>query len=353
VGALVGALVAGGLGIAFDADDDDPAASSGAGTASRPAAEIPSGEPLDIRQVLDVIQPSVVSIEAEVPGGGDLFGSAGSGVVISDDGLVLTNAHVIDGARGITLRLFDGTTAEAELVGSFPDDDVALVQIVDPQGLVPATLGVSDDLLVGDEVVAIGNALDLTGEPTVTRGIVSALDREIAGGGILLDDLIQTDAAINPGNSGGPLVDNQGRVIGINTAIIDNAQSIGFALSIDAVKPLVDDIRAGNADLTPDTAVLGVRSIDVDAIEPAVLERFGVVADAGAFVSEVTPDSAAQEGGLAEGDVIVAIDGEAVAGSGAVRDEIRARQPGDEVTITVERDGEVQELAATLGATGD
>jgi S1-C subfamily serine protease len=349
VGALVGALVSGGLVLAFD---DDPAPASGVG--ARPAAQIGTAEPTDIRALLDTVQPSVVSIEVNGSSGNGIFKSAGSGVVISDDGLVLTNAHVISGATSITVRFFDGSTSAADLVGSFPDDDVALVRVADTDGLVPATLGSSADLQVGDEVVAIGNALDLTGQPTVTEGIVSALDRQIDGGGTSLDDLIQTDAAINPGNSGGALVAADGTVVGIPTAIIGDAQNIGFAIEIDAVKPLIEDIRAGRGEVTPNTAFLGVSTVDLADVDPAVRERFGIDTgtDAGALVQDVTPGTAAADAGLEIGDVIVAIDGDDVTTSADVRDAIRAHEPGDEITITVERQGDDQDLGAQLGAIG-
>jgi putative serine protease PepD len=348
-GAVVGGLVATGVAVALD--DDAPSTA-----VTRPASVIPAAEgaDMDIREVLDAVQPSVVTIEVGGRRGGGVFGSAGSGVIISDDGLILTNAHVIQSASEITVRFFDGETAEATLVGSFPDDDVALVQAEGVSDLVPATLGESSALQVGDEVVAIGNALDLTGQPTVTRGIVSALGREIEGQGLTLQDLIQTDAAINPGNSGGPLVAADGTVVGINTAIIDGSQNIGFAIAIDAIEPLIDDIREGNAEITPDTPFLGVSTADVADVAAAVLERFGIDADAdGAFVVEVVPGSGAEEAGLQEGDLIVAIDGASISTSAEVRDSVRGREPGDEVELRIERDGEPQTLTAELGAITD
>ena len=348
VGAVVGALVAGGLVVALD---DDPATVSS--TVGRPATQIDSSESMDIAALLDTVRPSVVSIEVNGNAGGGLFQGAGSGVVISDDGLVLTNAHVINGAETITVRFFDGSSSDAALVGSFPDADVALVQVEDTEGLVPATLGDSSELQVGDEVVAIGNALDLTGQPTVTRGIVSALDRQIDGEGTSLDNLIQTDAAINPGNSGGALVAADGTVVGIPTAIIGDAQNIGFAIEIDAVKPLIEDIRAGNGEVTPNTAFLGVSTVDLADVDDAVRNRFGIEVDEGALVQSVSPGTAAAAAGLEVGDVIVAIDGDDVATSTDVRDRIRDHDAGDEVTITIERSGDEQELPAQLGSLGD
>jgi len=349
-GAVVGGLVAGGVVLAIDTDE--PADSS----SDRAASVIPAAEggDMDIRAVLDAVQPSVVTIEVGGRTAGGVFGSAGSGVVISDDGLILTNAHVIEAAGDISVRFFDGETASATLVGSFPDDDVALVQVDDASDLVPAVLGESSDLQVGDEVVAIGNALDLTGQPTVTRGIVSALGRSIDGQGITLENLIQTDAAINPGNSGGPLVAADGTVVGINTAIIDGSQNIGFAIAIDAIEPLIDDIRDGNAEITPNTAFLGVSTADLADVDTAVLDRFGVSADdEGVFVVEVVPGSAAAAAGLQEGDVIVAIDGTDIGTSLDVRDAVRDREPGDQIELEVRRGSSTEQFTAELGSITD
>ncbi len=346
VGALVGARVAGGLVVAVDGDDEPAAA------ASRPALGL-DGEEMDIAGVLDEVQASVVSIEINDSGQQGLFGGAGSGVVISEDGLVLTNAHVVDGARTIDAVFFDGSRREAELVGSLPADDIALIRVTDTSDLDPAELGSSSDLQVGDEVVAIGNALNLGGRPSVTLGIVSAKDRTISDATITLDELIQTDAAINPGNSGGPLVNALGEVVGINTAIIQDAQNVGFAIAIDAIKPRIEDIRAGRAEVTPDTALLGVGTNDIDQVAPPVLDEFGVDTDEGAFVVNVVPGSGAAGAGIEPGDVIVGFDGERVASSTEVRERVRSRSPGDEVDIDILRDGERQTVTAELGAISD
>ena len=344
-GAVVGAVVAAGTVVALDDDGGEVLApvATGAGAAAE----------LDIRAVLAAVEGSVVTIDV---GGGVAAGpfeGAGSGIVLDDEGLVLTNAHVVNGAATITVRSFTGEELDAELVGSFPSEDVAVVRVADPDGLVPATLGDSSALQVGDEVVAIGNALDLTGQPTVTLGIVSALDREIEGDGIQLDDLIQTDAAINPGNSGGPLVAADGTVVGINTAIISDAQNVGFAIAIDAVEPLIEELEAGNGEITADTGFLGVETADLDAVAPAVLDRFGVDVDDGAFVVDVAPGTAAAAAGIEEGDVVVAVGDEEVTSSVEVREAIRSRRAGDEVTITVVRGGEEVDITATLGAITD
>ncbi len=310
-------------------------------------------EVLDIQGVLAKVRPSVVTIETGQSTFRGLFEGAGSGLVVSDDGMILTNSHVISGADTIEVTFFDGTVAPAELVGSFPDDDIALIQAESVVGTVPAELGVAADLRVGDEVVAIGNALNLGGSPSVTLGIVSATDRTIDAGLISLDDLIQTDAAINPGNSGGPLVDALGRVVGINTAIIDDAQNIGFAISIDAVKPLIDELVAGGGSLTPDTAFLGVTTQRVGTVDASILEQFAVDTAEGAFVEDIIVDSAADRAGLARGDVIVAIDGESVVESEDVARAVRARRPGEVIELTFVRGGTEQMTQVTLGARGD
>jgi S1-C subfamily serine protease len=348
-GALAGALLGGAVAFGVVAITDDDGAAPRASTVIPP----PEGGAMDIRAVLDVVQPSVVTIEANGATGQGVFEAAGSGVVISDDGLILTNAHVIANARDLTVRFFDGSTSSAQLVGSFPADDIALVQVTDRE-VVAAELGDSSQLQVGDEVVAIGNALDLTGQPTVTRGIVSALDRAIEAEGVSLGNLIQTDAAINPGNSGGPLVAADGTVVGINTAIIADSQSIGFAIAIDAVKPLIEAIRAGEAEITPQTAFLGVSTAEIADVSDAVLEEFGVgTDDEGTFVLEVVPDTAAADAGLLPGDLIVAVDGEAVATPTEVRDAVRDRAPGDEITLEIQREGDLQELTVELRAITD
>ena len=307
-----------------------------------------AGEELDIAALLEKAQPSVVTIETNTTTLGGVYGGAGSGVILTEDGLILTNAHVIEGAESITVRLFDGTSKRATLVGSFPDEDVALVQLEEASGLVPAELGSSDALQVGDEVVAIGNALNLGGTPSVTRGIVSALNRSIEDPVIQLDHLIQTDAAINPGNSGGPLLNAAGQVVGINTAIIDDAQNIGFSLAIDALKPLIEDLKNGNGAITSDTPRLGVDTLTVDDVEPEVLEEYGITVEEGAFVSDILEDSPAAEGGLELGDVITAVDGEPITTSEQLGEVIRSHEVGDEVEIEYQRGGDTQTTSVTL-----
>jgi S1-C subfamily serine protease len=384
-GAAVAALIVGGVAVtrndgssnasAAPATTAAPSASSGSGSGSGSGSSGSSGSSsapstipglqgvapaMDIRAVLRKVEPSVVAIETNlVSQNGGIFGrGAGSGVVISPDGLVLTNNHVIDQAGSIKVKMSDGRELSADLVGSSPDDDVALIKIRDVSGLTAAELGSSAQLQVGDQVVAIGNALDLQGTPTVTQGIVSALNRSIdaggesggtSGSGESLSNLIQTDAAINPGNSGGPLVNASGQVVGIDTAIIGDAQNIGFAIPIDVIKPLITDIQNGKSSVTG-TAFLGVSTESVSDLDQATLDQFGITATSGAVVANTTPGTAAADLGLAQGDVITSVDGKAITSSDDLGAAIRAHKPGDEVKIEYQHNGEAKTGTAKLGS---
>ena len=345
--ALVGAIVAGVATAAALWDrSDQSAATAAAPEPDRSTMTVP-GDALSIHALLQKVRPSVVSVHTGVRGGE----AAGSGVVLSADGIVLTNAHVVDGAQSIEIDLADGRTAEARLLGSVPAADVAVLQAENlTQPLTPAALGSSDSLQVGDAVVAIGNALNLGEAPSVTTGIVSALSRSITTpNGDVLDNLIQTDAAINPGNSGGPLVNAQGEVVGVNTAILADAQNIGFALAIDDIRSIIDDIKAGRQVQTV-RPLLGVETVDVSAISADIRSRFGVTATAGAFVQTVNPGTGAAAAGLRQGDVITSIDGRRVRSATDVGAAVRSKEPGDTVRIGWERQGSAQEGDATLGS---
>jgi S1-C subfamily serine protease len=348
-GALVAALVATGVTVALD---DDAASNQ----VDRPViTPVTTREgTLDIQAILAKVQPSVVAVETKSTSDLGSFEGAGSGIVLSKDGLVLTNSHVIGSIGDITVVLPDGSRHAATLVGQSPDDDIAVIQVQElDDDLVPAELGSSDDLQVGDEVIAIGNALNLGGDPTVTRGIVSAMDRDLSAEGVTLEGLIQTDAAINPGNSGGPLVNAAGQVVGMNTAIVADAQNLGFSIAIDVARPVVEALENGEGQVTPDQAFLGVSSTDVSELSDDVRANFEIDVDEGAFVTEVVSGSAADDAGLEEGDVIVEIDGDDVSESSQVREHILDKEPGDEVEITVVRRGDEKTVTATLGERGD
>ena len=349
VGGLVGAIVAGGLVGAGLWNSGGSTSNSATPVATsenaRPSATVPGGS-LDVRSLLTKVSPSVVAIHTGTRQGE----AAGSGVVISEDGLVLTNAHVVEGATTIEIDFSDGRTVEARLIGAVPENDVALVKaegLGDP--VVPADLGNSSDLQVGDDVVAIGNALNLGEEPSVTTGIVSALGRSLdSPSGETLTDLIQTDAAINPGNSGGQLINSRGHVVGINTAILADAQNIGFSLSIDSIKSIIDDVSSGR-EVSNERPVLGVETLDVAGVETSVVDRFSISATSGAFVQKVSPDSGAEAAGMQAGDVIVAVDGRRIRTASDVGQAVKSKKAGDQIVVTFERSGEKLEVTATLG----
>jgi S1-C subfamily serine protease len=261
--------------------------------------------------------------------------AAGSGFVLSADGYIVTNNHVVDGASDITVTLDDGKTEKAELVGADPRADLAVLHI-NRTDLTPLALGDSDKIQVGDSVVAIGNALDLGAEPTVTGGLISAKERTITEpNGSVLVDLIQTDAAISPGNSGGPLLDMTGHVVGINTAVAGQGQNIGFAIAINRANDLIKQLRNGEV---PQHALLGVTT------------QANTNGDPGAVVVSVQAGSAADQAGIKEGDVITDLDGDSVGGPEDLAALIAGHQPGDKVTVKFQRGGKSQSIDVTLGA---
>jgi putative serine protease PepD len=344
LGALVGAVTAGGI-VAVTADEDaTPAAAdvpatveADAGSAAGASTAAPVVAEGTIAELVADARPSVVSIHTAVSQP-DLFGrdvegqAAGSGWVLSADGYLVTNSHVVEGATQVTVDFSDGSSSEATVVAADPDSDLAVLK-VERTDLVPLRLGSSDELQVGEQLVAIGNALDLSGEPTVTTGIVSATGRYLTEpNGARLANLIQTDTAINPGNSGGPLLNMRGEVVGINTAVAGQAQNIGFAIAIDPAQRMIESLRNGEL---PEHALLGVTSQAADA--------------EGVEVVEVVPGSAAADAGVEVGDVITAVGEVAVDTPDDLGRAIAERAPGDEVAVTVERGSDTVTLTATLG----
>jgi putative serine protease PepD len=295
-----------------------------------------------IAAVAAKITPSVVSISVTTGQGGD----TGSGVILRSDGYILTNNHVIaaaaDGAGTISVNFSDGTTKSAKIVGRDTSYDLAVVK-VDASGLPAATLGNSDDVVVGDAAIAIGSPLGLQG--TVTSGIISAINRPVTAGGSgesSFINAIQTDAAINPGNSGGPLVDAQGKVIGINSAIASlgseaGAQSgsigLGFAIPINQAKRIAEELISTGKSTHP---VIGV-----------TLDQGG---SNGVRIGSVTPGGPADGAGLKAGDVITAVDGRAVSTPVELVVAIRANNPGDKITLTVRSGSTTHDVTLTLGA---
>lgn len=296
--------------------------------------------------VADEVLPSVVSIA--VRGSGREV--SGSGFVYDAAGHIVTNNHVIEPAADggdIEVSLPDGRDVAATIVGRSPSYDLAVIA-VDSAGLRPTRLGTSDNVRVGQNVVAIGSPLGLNS--TVTAGIISATQRPVKAGGkgeTSYINALQTDAAINPGNSGGPLVDGEGRVIGVNSAGNASADNIGFAISIDAIKPIIRGIEAGQL------GFLGVDTADVALIRPATRARLGIERDSGAVVREVTPDTGAEDAGLLPGDVIFEIDGQEVESDTDLGDVILSLPPGTAVEIRYEREGNDETTTATIGERTD
>jgi serine protease Do len=266
----------------------------------------------------------------------------GSGVIFDERGYILTNDHVIGGADVVRVVLPDGREFEATVVGRAPTNDLAVIQI-DGENLPVATLGDSGALIVGQWVVAIGNALGLTGGPTVTAGVVSAIGRTLrpAADQPAMENLIQIDAAINPGNSGGPLVNLNGEVVGINTAGIRGAEGIGFAVSISDALRIIDQAIDGQP-----SASLGITGGPVNA---ATAAQFNLPVNEGIVVVDVQSDGAAAQAGIQPEDVIVAFEGQRVTAPQELRDAIQQHQPGDAVTVTINRSGEEMEMTVTLG----
>ena len=257
-----------------------------------------SGDRADVKAVADYLAPSVVTISADVNGGT----SVGTGVIITDDGEILTNAHVVEGASAVRVRLSGETEPrEVAVLAADVGNDLALLRM-DGDGFAAATFADPDSIQIGDEVIAIGFALGLDGDPSVTSGIVSALNRTIAQDDVYLDGLIQTDAAISSGNSGGPLVNAAGEVVGINTAVARSsattaATNVSFAISAAEALPIVDLLRAQAGGEERAEAYLGVGHVD---------RQDG---GQGALVTEVQEGTPAADVGLEVDDLIVAVDG--------------------------------------------
>jgi putative serine protease PepD len=354
------ALVASGLlgGVAavgvWEAVDDDTPVTRTVSAADGSARTTSATGSLSIGEIYDRASPGVVEIRVEGtsgdsspdvvpsdpndPPGLPRPGSTGSGFVIDEEGRIVTNQHVVGDAESVTVVFEDGEEASARVLGTDPSTDIALLQLEDPgdRDLEPLPLGSSDALEIGDTVVAIGSPFGLQG--TLTAGIVSALDREIeAPNRFTIDGAIQTDAALNSGNSGGPLLDSQGRVVGVNSQIqSENGGNvgIGYAVPIDTVRGVVEQLEA---DGEVEHAYLGVSLSEAESGQE------------GAVVSEAVAGGPAEEAGLEDGDVIVEVDGEAVDTVSDVRAAVDAKQPGDEMVLEVRRNGDSERVTVELG----
>jgi len=356
---LMAGAAAGGALLAVNLDDDDAGPATSSLAAASPAVGSQDNAPDEpLSQAAAAVLPSVVSISFE----SNLGAGQGSGVVISSDGQILTNNHVVaqaaDGGQ-LSVTFSDGSNADARILGRDPATDLAVIQAEDVSGLTAAKLGSSGDLHVGDTVLAIGSPLGLDG--SVSAGIVSALDRSITLSNDLPEspfgnggerqatpsaviDAIQTDAAINPGNSGGALINADGEVVGINTAIASLAGGggvgsqggnigVGFAIPIDSARSIAEQL-VENGEVTH--AFLGVRIADA--------ENGG-----GAVIAQVDDGQPAADAGLERGDVITKVDDTEITSGSDLTSAIRSHQPGDEVTVTYTRDGDEKTAEVTLG----
>jgi serine protease Do len=320
-------------------------------TPTQTSQRVPADEP--VAQVAAAVEPSVVQVNVEAtPFGSEPQEGLGSGVIYREDGYVLTNHHVVEGASEVSVAFADGTTEPAEVVGTDPDTEIAVLR-VDRGGLPAARFNEDEDLLPGQLAVAIGSPSGF--ESTVTAGVISGIGRDfppelVAGdedAARSLVDLIQTDAAISPGNSGGALADRDGEIIGINVAYLPptetGAVNIGFAIPSDTAISVADQlIETGEVS----SAYLGVSTTD---LSPEDAERFDLPVQSGAIVETVEPDSGADGAGVRRGDIIVALGSDPVENTGDLLGALRDYRPGDEVELTVVRDGDEQRLNTTLG----
>lgn len=353
------------VGIAALVQTVDTPSSTDGGTSVRLTPEVdgnatPTAEEDAIDAVIAKASPAVVSIITEVNVESFYFGTslqegAGSGVIVSSDGYILTNKHVIDDARNVSVVLEDGTAFDdVDVVATDPLNDVAYLKLNGASDLPVAELGDSTTIRVGQRVIAIGNSLGLY-QNTVTSGIISGTGRPVAaqkGDSVeSLTDLIQTDAAINPGNSGGPLLNASGQVIGLNTAIAQNAEGIGFAIPINATKGILKQVLAGEDN--PQRAYLGVRYIPVNV---AVAEQYDLSVTRGALINAengqraVVPNSPADDAGLQSGDVITKVGDVEVGPRGGVASLVAEYAPGDTVPFTIVRGDRTFDVDITLTA---
>ncbi|MHA1607153.1 MAG: S1C family serine protease [Candidatus Freyarchaeota archaeon] len=265
----------------------------------------------------------------------------GSGTIIDPKGYILTNNHVVRGARKIAVTLWNGEVLEGVLVGTCGVHDIAVIK-VDRDGLPVAELGDSDKLRVGQRVYAIGNPFGLAGGPTVTSGVISALNRTIEAETELLENLVQTDAAINPGNSGGPLVDLQGKVVAINTAIVPFAQGIGFAIPINLAKKCSMEIIQERVSAKPWIGIIGL------SLTERIARQYGLPLVNGVLVTRVVEGGPAQLAGIKPGDIILRMDGVVIRSVEDLLREIHKRKVGEAVRVDVLRGNERRVLELTL-----
>jgi S1-C subfamily serine protease len=362
--AIVAAVIGGGIGAGVTALTQNNGDNGGGNLTihesnAAPGAAVLSGN-VTIPQLVNKVIPAVVSIDVKSNGNED----QGTGMIITSSGEVITNNHVIElyvqgGKTGTITVTESGQTKPlpTTLVGYDQSKDIALLKITNGSNLPTVTFGDSSKAVVGDAVVAIGNALGLSaGTPTVTQGIVSALGRSVQAGGVgsqteSLQNLIQTDAAINAGNSGGPLIDTAGQVIGMNTAVAGTAsdgttsQNIGFAIPISQVESRLPELQKGGQSGNGG----GYLGVDITTLTPALRQQYGFTPTSGAVVLSVVSGSPAAKAGLVQGDVIVDINGTAVNSADDLQKVISNSKPGQSVTITYYVGNSKRTTTATLG----
>jgi serine protease Do len=312
-----------------------------------------------VSDVFNKVSPSTVAITTKVVSSSSFFGQqvsegAGSGIVISKDGYVLTNKHVVpEGSDNFTVVMSDGKEyTDVKVVGRDPFNDIAFLKINGVSNLTPAVLGDSSQVMTGQKVVAIGNALGLF-RNSVTSGIISGIGRPVQAQDSLgtseqLENLLQTDAAINPGNSGGPLVDLKGEVVGINTAVAQEGQAIGFAIPINDAKNIIESVLQSGKVVR---AYLGVRYISItpdNASDLGVDQKSGALVTGGSGQPAILPNSPALKAGLQDGDIITAVNGQSLDSTQSLSNRLAQQKPGDKIELTVLRGGKEMKIQVTL-----
>jgi S1-C subfamily serine protease len=313
--------------------------------APQPNTRVVEREESTIIRAVDLVRPSVVNIDtvAQVQ---TFFGvfpqqGAGSGVIVSADGTILTNNHVVENAQQIKVTLLSGKTYSARVIGTDRFADLAVIKVDAPDTLPAAPLGSSSGLKVGQLAIAIGNPFGLG--HTVTVGVISALNRNIQVPGVVIENLLQTDAPINPGNSGGALVDSGGRVVGINTAIVAQAQGIGFAIPIDTAKAIMDQLIRQGRVVRPYVGVGWGGNVDSN-----IARQYNLPVDHGVLVRDVEPGSPAERAGIRPQDIIVGVGGQRVDNWNDFIRELFTKRPGDVVAIELVRESQRLTVQVTL-----
>ncbi len=286
-------------------------------------------------KAVEKVSPSVVNIVTKRIMGNNPFNTyelqgAGSGIIIHPEGYILTNNHVVERTKTVDVYLCNGEKYEGHVIGTDSCTDIAVIKITG-NNFYSGEFGDSDKLQSGQMAIAIGNSLGLSGGPSVTIGVISAIRRNIPSERGVLENMIQTDAAINPGNSGGPLIDSEGKIIGINNAIIPFAHGIGFAIPINIAKDVANELITYGMVTRP---WLGILGIDVN---PALASYYQLSSDEGALIVQIDTKSPADQAGLKPGDIIVEIEGKQMKGMEDVRHMIWTRKAGEQITFRVLR----------------